>query len=243
MNKTKSVIVLSLILVVVLFLGIFTFLPKVDFGYQTYNSPINLINKSQDLGSGYFSVMSLDKGKLTDEEYATAKDKMVESIKTRLSTYGIYDATISVADNQATIQVADTADVSTALSLVSQRGKFVFATVKAEELTDDKIITTSDGVKGATSKYYSGDNAYALSKNTTLTTNISAIKSKLSETEKGIANIIGVVMQTGSLALSDKLKELEENKSQLETTLIEAQNKLSEMSISEKQLKTAFKKA
>jgi len=86
-------------------------------------------------------------------------------------------------------------------------------------------------------------NSYALSKNRALTTNISAIKSKLSETEKNIDNIVNVVMQTGSVALNNKLKELEDNKAQLEMALLEAQNKLSEMSISENQLKRAFKKA
>lgn len=86
-------------------------------------------------------------------------------------------------------------------------------------------------------------NEFAASKNTELISAIAMIKDKIAETEKGIANIVNVIMQTGSSALSDKLKVLECDKAKFEQTLYEKQRELSEMTVDEKVLKQAFKKA
>lgn len=86
-------------------------------------------------------------------------------------------------------------------------------------------------------------NEFAASKNTELISAIAMIKDKIAETEKGIANIVNVIMQTGSAALSDKLKVLECDKAKFEQTLYEKQRELSEMTVDEKVLKQAFKKA
>ena len=69
------------------------------------------------------------------------------------------------------------------------------------------------------------------------------IKAKIAETEKGISNIVDIVVATGSPALTDKLKELETTKAQLEHSLLEAEQKISDMTINPRQLKSAFKKA
>ena len=86
-------------------------------------------------------------------------------------------------------------------------------------------------------------NSFAASKNVELNSCIKSIKVKLSETKKGIENIVGVVVQTGSLALSDKLKELEEVKLKLEHTLIEKERELSKITVNKQQLQKAFNKA
>lgn len=86
-------------------------------------------------------------------------------------------------------------------------------------------------------------NEFAASKNTELISSIAMIKDKIAETEKGIANIVNVIIQTGSAALSDKLKVLECDKAKFEQTLYEKQRELSEMTVDEKVLKQAFKKA
>ena len=86
-------------------------------------------------------------------------------------------------------------------------------------------------------------NEYAASKNTDLIASITATETKLSEINKGISNIVNIIMQTGSAALSDKLKELENNKVTLEQALADKEHELSNMTVSEKELKKAFKKA
>ena len=61
------------------------------------------------------------------------------------------------------------------------------------------------------------------------------------ETEKAISNIVDIVVATGSAALTDKLKELERTKVELQQALFEAKKHIEEMYIDEKQLKRAFK--
>lgn len=100
-------------------------------------------------------------------------------------------------------------------------------------------VFNEDVLPEVMSKY----NEFAAAKNTDLIASIAAVKDKIAETEKGIANIVNVIMQTGSAALSDKLKELECDKAKFEQTLHEKQRELSEMTVDEKVLKQAFKKA
>ncbi len=103
----------------------------------------------------------------------------------------------------------------------------------ADKVFDERVLPE------VISKY----NEFAASKNTELISSITMIKDKIAETEKGIANIVNVIMQTGSVALSDKLKELECDKANFEQTLHEKEQALSEMTVDEKVLKQAFKKA
>lgn len=86
-------------------------------------------------------------------------------------------------------------------------------------------------------------NEFAAAKNTDLMLSISTIKDKIAETQRGITNIVNVIMQTGSSALSEKLKELEIDKAKIEGVLYEKEQELSKMSVDEKVLKQAFKKA
>lgn len=86
-------------------------------------------------------------------------------------------------------------------------------------------------------------NAFAASKNSDLQTSIQNTKDRIAEVNKGINNIVNVVMQTGSAALADKLKELENDKANLEQDLAEKEQQLSQMTVGEKELKRAFRKA
>ena len=86
-------------------------------------------------------------------------------------------------------------------------------------------------------------NDFALSKNKDFVLMKDEIKAKIADTEKGISNIVDIVVATGSPALVDKLKELETTKAQLEHSLMEAEQKISDMTINPRQLKAAFKKA
>lgn len=86
-------------------------------------------------------------------------------------------------------------------------------------------------------------NDYAKEKNTDLTSAIRGTKAKLAETNTGINNIVDVMMKTGSAALAEKLRELEEAKSSLEQLLADQEKQLSGISVSKQKLKQAFNKA
>ncbi len=86
-------------------------------------------------------------------------------------------------------------------------------------------------------------NEFALSKNSEFMTMQKEIKNKLSETEKGISNIVNIMVSTGSPALAEKLRELEETKATLEASLSDINRRISQMTISPDKIKTAFRKA
>ena len=86
-------------------------------------------------------------------------------------------------------------------------------------------------------------NAYASEKNSALTTEIDGLKRRLSEIEKGIKNIVKMVEKTGSMAMSERLSELESEKVNVADLLEAAELKMSDYSISARKLKTAFRQA
>lgn len=86
-------------------------------------------------------------------------------------------------------------------------------------------------------------NDFALNKNYELSFIKTQIETKLNETQKQISNIVDIVASSGSAALMDKLKELENEKCSLEASLEETRIKISEISINEEQIKAAFQKA
>ena len=86
-------------------------------------------------------------------------------------------------------------------------------------------------------------NEYALSKNDEYLIASEEIKRKIAENQKGITNIVNIVVETGSAALADKLKELEGTKFNLEQALLDAEQQMENMCIDEAKLKSAFRKA
>lgn len=86
-------------------------------------------------------------------------------------------------------------------------------------------------------------NAYAAKKNTALNTEIDALKRQLGEIDKGIRNIVKVVEQTGSAALSERLAGLETEKASITAALDEAKLRLSDNTVSINGLRSAFRKA
>lgn len=111
-----------------------------------------------------------------------------------------------------------------------------------EEMILDRLsdkVFNKDMLPSIIEKY----NDFALSKNSTFLTMQKELQAKITETDKGINNIVNIIVSTGSAALTDKLKELESTKAQLQDSLSEAERKLSEMHIDANKLKSAFNKA
>lgn len=86
-------------------------------------------------------------------------------------------------------------------------------------------------------------NDYAISRNSEYIIESKELKKKIAETEKAISNIVNIVVTTGSAALINKLKELEETKAELEQALFEAEKQIADMYIDEGRLKAAFRTA
>lgn len=86
-------------------------------------------------------------------------------------------------------------------------------------------------------------NEYIASQDTSLNRRIQGIEDDLSDINKQINNIVNVVAQTGSTALTDKLKELEQEKAEKSYVLSSLQEQLHSEKIDDDSLKKAFQKA
>lgn len=86
-------------------------------------------------------------------------------------------------------------------------------------------------------------NEYIASQDTSLNNRIQGIDDDLSDIDRQISNIVNVVAQTGSAALSDRLKELEQERVEKLYLLSSLQEQLHSNRIDDKSLKVAFQKA
>lgn len=86
-------------------------------------------------------------------------------------------------------------------------------------------------------------NEYIAGQDTSLNNRIQGIDDDLSDIDRQISNIVNVVAQTGSAALSDRLKELEQERVEKLYLLSSLQEQLHSNRIDDKSLKVAFQKA
>lgn len=97
-----------------------------------------------------------------------------------------------------------------------------------------------ESVLSGLSKAY---NEYIAGQDTSLNNRIQGIEDDLSDIDRQISNIVNVVAQTGSAALSDRLKELEQERAEKLYLLSSLQEQLHSNRIDDKSLKMAFQKA
>lgn len=86
-------------------------------------------------------------------------------------------------------------------------------------------------------------NEYIAAQDTSLNNRIQGIDDDLSDIDRQISNIVNVVAQTGSAALSDRLKELEQERVEKLYLLSSLQEQSHSNRIDDKSLKVAFQKA
>ena len=86
-------------------------------------------------------------------------------------------------------------------------------------------------------------NTYIASKNGSAQERIDALRKKIRDTERKIANAVNLMVETGSPALKNKLCELEQNKEQLLFELSETEASLKQSVFSEEQIRKLFLKA
>ncbi len=154
MTKTKATVSLCVLLVVVLFFSVFTFLPEVRMGNYTYNSPINLMIKGPDLGKSIAVNFDYEFDEDdTAEEIKADKSKIMSVMETRLESYGITDAQIAVSNTGLTLILPLDSYNDTFYKAVSQKGAFEINTKKDSLFT---IVTDSRHFTKVYATYASG---------------------------------------------------------------------------------------
>ncbi len=165
MTKKTSIVLLCLITVVVLFFGIFAFIPDgLEFGeYNKFYSPYTLIQKSSMFGDYVEATYQLKLDEGTDFNYVKSV------LKSRLEkVYGYYSVDITEKDGVVTINMPQTADTRKAnadsiLSSITQQGKLeilstVYPNTGEKPSYDEKaVVLTREHLRGATTRNYSNN--------------------------------------------------------------------------------------
>lgn len=132
MNKTKSVITLTIFVLLIVFLAVFTFMPvKLPMGNYDYCSPINQIIYSMDLVDGYQISYKIDGASDTDKLDATLSvlQNRLDLIEERLGVEGISDSIISINDNILNIQLPSDEKITqaTIFDILGSQGELVIS--------------------------------------------------------------------------------------------------------------------
>lgn len=132
MNKTKSVITLTVFVLLIVFLAVFTFMPvKLPIGNYDYCSPINQIIYSMDLAEGHQISFKIDGA--TDEnklnETIAVLQNRLDLIEERLGVEGISDSIISINDSILNIQLPSDEQITptTIFDILGGQGELVIS--------------------------------------------------------------------------------------------------------------------
>ncbi len=174
MSKTASIVIVSILSVLIIFLGVFSFVTDIPVGdYKIYYSPASLVQ----LGSGFTSTeeasYTIDIEDFDDEELADLSSSLTSTLNSRLgAVYGYYNSDISVSDDMDRLYISipttsahDETSADTILSNVVSVGLVEFCSIDEDtysstgvlmSLTDDDTWFKSASV----SEYISGENTY-----------------------------------------------------------------------------------
>lgn len=164
MNKTKAIVVLSIISVLIV-LGIVFGCVSIDNGqlgiydYVAYPKNISL---GLDLKGGVYAVFE---PRSTDEEnLASRMQGTAESLENMLFKKGFTEAVVTLENNntQIRVEVPDVDDPETIFKLIGQPASLAFSSAgSGEELTEENTYVTGEYVENAYVSYDS-DNGYVV---------------------------------------------------------------------------------
>ena len=154
MTRTTSIVLLSIITVLVLFLGVFSFIGSFEVGeYERYYSPSYLIQKGIGLTDSVEAkyLVELDEGV---ENFSAAQ----KIIRARLrSAYGYYGIGVSYTDGKAVINVPVTnnpskTNASTILSNVVAKGSIEI--LSSSTYSQDNVVLSQEHFRSARVRSY-----------------------------------------------------------------------------------------
>lgn len=157
MSKKKSIVVLVLTFVLLVFVGVACFASFPVGETKQYNSIISLIGKGIDLSGGYYVVLT---PKVDTDDATTANQKVesaMEILRTRLDDKGFTEATISRQDgNRIRVEVPEVDNADEILQIIGNTGTLSF-----QDDSKHEYLNGEDDVKDAYVSY-ANNNGYVV---------------------------------------------------------------------------------
>ena len=126
MSKTKSIIILTVLAILIAFFGFASFATgPVPGSVKDYTSVFGAISKGIDLAGGYYAVLQPKSG---DESVSgTELESVMETLRKRLSDNGYTEASVEKQNSTwIRVEIPEVDDPETILKLIGGQGKLTF---------------------------------------------------------------------------------------------------------------------
>ncbi len=172
MSKTASIIFVSILSVLIIFLGVFSFVTEIPVGdYKVYYSPSDLVQLGSEFTNTEEASYTIDISDFESDELVDLASSLTSVIGSRLGAiYGYYNSDITVSEDTDRLYVSipvtsahDETTADTILTNVAAVGLVEFINVDAEEYSADSVLMSNseDYFKSASvSEYINGDDTY-----------------------------------------------------------------------------------
>ncbi len=147
MRKTKSIVILTILAVLIVVLGTASFASfPIPNSIRDYNSIFSQISKGIDLEGGYYAVLTPE---VSEEEADKLDlDSVIQTIRTRLDDKGYTEATITKQDvTSLRVEIPNVDNADEVLEILGSQGKLEFRD------SSGTVWLTGDDVEKATKGY------------------------------------------------------------------------------------------
>lgn len=145
MSKTKSIVILTVLAILIAFFGAASFVSfEIPNSTKDYKSIFGTIGKGIDLEGGYYAVLTPKSGETASSEDI---DAVIETLRSRLDENGYTEATITRQDNGLRVEIPAIDNPDDVMELIGDQGELQFRDSKGN------VKVRGEHVKDARSGY------------------------------------------------------------------------------------------
>ena len=124
MSKTKSIVILTVLAILIAFFGAASFVSfEIPNSTKDYKSIFGTIGKGIDLEGGYYAVLTPKSGETASSEDI---DAVIETLRSRLDENGYTEATITRQDNGLRVEIPAIDNPDEVMELIGDQGELQF---------------------------------------------------------------------------------------------------------------------
>lgn len=144
MSKRKSIIILTVLAILIAFMGLACFASgPVPGSVKDYKGIFGTIGKGIDLNGGYYAVLE-PKEKDIDPK---ALEAAIETLRSRLDENGYTEASITKEDNNLRVEIPEVDNAEEVMELIGDQGKLTFRS------SDNVTLLNGDAIADAQAGY------------------------------------------------------------------------------------------
>ena len=125
MSKSKSIVILTVLAILIAFMGLACFASgPIPGSVYNYNGIFGVIGKGIDLNGGYYAVLEPADGVEVDKD---ALDAAMDTLRKRLDDNGYTEATIAIEDNtKLRVEIPEVKNAEEVMKLIGDQGELTF---------------------------------------------------------------------------------------------------------------------